>query len=69
MKAMKNTIILLVSFSLFTYIISDDVEGRDSELNGYKYTVETTRDEKSNIKQFKKAIISKQYYFKKIFFF
>ncbi len=44
---MKITLLFIIIISYFTFILSDEVEDRDSELNGYKYTPETTRDEKS----------------------
>jgi len=47
MKVLRNTLLLLIIINLFSIILSDDVEDKDSELNNYRYTTEQSRDEKS----------------------
>lgn len=47
MKVIKIPLVIILAITLFSYVCSDNVEERDSELNAHKYSAESTRDEKS----------------------
>jgi len=49
MEVIKIPLLFILLISSIPFIFADEVEDRDSEFNGYKYTTESTRDEKSYI--------------------